>query len=258
MSLIIIFDIDGVIRDVSGSYRRAIADTVEEFTQGVYRPSLTDIDKLKSEGIWNNDWQASQELIRRFFASQGTSRSELNLDYEAVISFFQSRYCGSDAHNLTGYITTEPLLVKPEYFTQLQQQGISWGFFSGAPRLEAEYVLKRLGINEPILTAMEDAPDKPNPTGLFATMQKLTVNPHTSVIYLGDTVADMYTVINAQKQQPERVFLSVGILPPHVQTNQETQANYTTKLKEAGAKVVLGNVEDLSLGKVEELLVANR
>ena len=30
--MIIVFDIDGVIRDVSGSYRRALADTVEYFT----------------------------------------------------------------------------------------------------------------------------------------------------------------------------------------------------------------------------------
>jgi HAD superfamily phosphatase len=49
---IIVFDIDGVIRDVSGSYRRALADTVEHFTNNAYRPTPADIDKLKSEGIW--------------------------------------------------------------------------------------------------------------------------------------------------------------------------------------------------------------
>jgi len=34
-----------------GLYRRALADTVEHFTAGVYRPTQTDIDQLKSEGI---------------------------------------------------------------------------------------------------------------------------------------------------------------------------------------------------------------
>ena len=69
---IVVFDIDGVIRDVGGSYRRAIADTVEQFTSS-YRPSITDIDDLKSEGIWNNDWDASLELIRRqLLGSPGT------------------------------------------------------------------------------------------------------------------------------------------------------------------------------------------
>ena len=255
MSAIIIFDIDGVIRDVGGSYRRAIADTVEQFTQGIYRPTLTDIDKLKSEGVWNNDWEASQELIWRFFESQGTSRKELNLDVEATIAFFQSRYCGPDPDNWTGYITTEPLLVKQEYFSQLKAKSIPWGFFSGAPRLEAEYVLKRLEMYKPVLTAMEDAPGKPDPTGLFATLTKITSDSHTPVIYVGDTVADMYTVINARKQQ-DRGFIGVGVLPPHVQANAEMQAIYTRKLREAGANVVLSNVQELSWEKIEELVIS--
>lgn len=44
----IVFDIDGVIRDVSQSYRRALADTVEHFTNQAYRPTMTDIDQIKS------------------------------------------------------------------------------------------------------------------------------------------------------------------------------------------------------------------
>ena len=68
---IAVFDIDGVVRDVSGSYRRAIADTVEQFTAGAYRPTPDDIDLLKSEGIWNNDWEGSQELVYRYFERQG-------------------------------------------------------------------------------------------------------------------------------------------------------------------------------------------
>ncbi|MFM6757157.1 MAG: TIGR01548 family HAD-type hydrolase, partial [Dolichospermum sp.] len=75
---IVIFDIDGVIRDVSGSYRRALSDTVEYFTEQAYRPTAIDIDHLKSEGIWNNDWEASQELIYRHFVSQGQQREQLS------------------------------------------------------------------------------------------------------------------------------------------------------------------------------------
>ena len=57
---IVVFDIDGVVRDVGNSYRRALADTVEQFTEGAFRPSQADIDRLKAEGIWNNDWEASR------------------------------------------------------------------------------------------------------------------------------------------------------------------------------------------------------
>ena len=106
---IVVFDIDGVIRDVSGSYRRAISDTVEHFTSQAYRPTPTDIDNLKSEGIWNNDWEASQELIYRHFVSQGQQREQLQLDYENIVTYFQSIYRGTDCENWNGYICHEHL-----------------------------------------------------------------------------------------------------------------------------------------------------
>ena len=84
-----IFDIDGVIRDVSGSYRRALADAVEYFTNSAYRPSPEEIDELKAEGIWNNDWEASEELIKRYFQVQG---KVAKIDYDDIVAFFQSRY----------------------------------------------------------------------------------------------------------------------------------------------------------------------
>ena len=96
MMNIVIFDIDGVIRDVSRSYRRAIADTVESFTKSYYRPSIEDIDLLKAEGIWNNDWEASQELTYRYWESQGKTRREVLLDYQAIVTFFQARYRGKN------------------------------------------------------------------------------------------------------------------------------------------------------------------
>ena len=53
---VLLFDIDGVIRDVAGSYRRAIVETVQHFSG--WAPELDAIDALKGEGRWNNDWQA--------------------------------------------------------------------------------------------------------------------------------------------------------------------------------------------------------
>ena len=45
---LILFDIDGVIRDVTNSYRMAIQETVCFFCG--WKPSIQDIDYLKSEG----------------------------------------------------------------------------------------------------------------------------------------------------------------------------------------------------------------
>ncbi|WP_066379687.1 MULTISPECIES: TIGR01548 family HAD-type hydrolase [unclassified Anabaena] len=258
---IAIFDIDGVIRDVGNSYRRALADTVEYFTNSAYRPTSLEIDQLKSEGIWNNDWEASQELIYRYFASQGQPREQLQLNYDSIVAFFQSRYRGSNPDNWTGYICDEPLLLQKSYLEQLTQADIAWGFFSGATRASATYVLeKRLGLQSPVLIAMEDAPGKPDPTGLFATVNKLEneLEATSTVIYVGDTVADMYTVGKARELKPHRTWIGVGILPPHVQETTARSEAYTQKLLTAGAAVVLSNVEQLTSDKIQELLLQQK
>jgi HAD superfamily phosphatase len=254
---IVVFDIDGVVRDVSSSYRRAIADTVEHFTDKQYRPTITHIDKLKSEGYWNNDWEASQELIYRYLENLGKSREEVHLNYDNVVAFFQSRYRGTDTQNFNGYICDEPLLLQASYLDELTEAGISWGFFSGATRGSANFLLEgRLGLKSPVLVAMEDSPGKPDPTGLFATVEQLldNVDEVPAVMYVGDTVADMYTVEKARSQKPNGKWLGVGVLPPHVQENSERRDAYAQTLLDAGAVVVLNKVTELTSGKVRELL----
>lgn len=269
VTVILVFDIDGVIRDVSGSYRRALADTVEHFTQGAYRPSQTDIDALKSEGIWNNDWEASRELIYRYFESQGQPRSQRSLNYESIVDFFQRRYRGPDPNNpesWTGYICQEPLLIQANYLTQLTEAGIAWGFFSGATRGSANYVLEhRLGLKSPVLVAMEDAPGKPDPTGLFqvvdrlekaaarATLPDAQTDANTTVIYAGDTVADLQTVERARLLQPDRNWIGVGILPPHTQQSDDYADVYAETLKNAGAAAIFKRIEDLSVEEISKL-----
>lgn len=260
---IVVFDIDGVVRDVSGSYRRAIADTVEHFTEGAYRPSQADIDRLKSEGIWNNDWEASQELVYRYFEAHRRQREQVNLDYQVLVAFFQSRYRGSDPQNWTGYICDEPLLLSPSYLEGLSAAQIPWGFFSGATRGSATYVLtKRLGLESPVLIAMEDAPGKPDPTGLLACVhhleEKHCVGSSTPIIYVGDTVGDMYTVKKASLLQPHRRWIGVGILPPHVQETTERCEIYAATLKSAGAAAIFSNVEQLSPEQIQQLLHSNQ
>jgi HAD superfamily phosphatase len=254
---IAIFDIDGVIRDVGGSYRRALADTVEHFTLGAYRPNEVEIDQLKSEGIWNNDWEGSQELVYRYFETQGQTRGELALDYDTLVAFFQSRYRGTDTENWNGYICTEPLLLEPAYLESLTASKIAWGFFSGATRGSASYILeKRLGLQTPVLVAMEDAPGKPDPTGLLATVAQLEGDGAdlATVIYVGDTVADMYTIEKAKILEPGRNWIGVGVLPPHVQQTSERRQAYEQLLKDAGAVVVYGNVQQLTVEEIRQLV----
>jgi HAD superfamily phosphatase len=257
--MIVLFDIDGVIRDVGGSYRRALADTVEHFTQGQSRPSPAAIDALKGEGQWNNDWEASQELIYRHFEAQGQARDAIGLDYAQIVEFFQSKYRGEvrqpdGTTAWTGYIREEPLLVEKSYFDQLTAGKIAWGFVSGATRASATFVLRsRLGLDAPLLIAMEDAPGKPDPTGIFMALDQLGLEPDRPVVYVGDTVADMYTIGKAREQRPDRLWIAVGVLPPHVQDGGDGQAQYTATLQQAGASIVLANVQDLTLATIDAI-----
>ncbi len=268
---LVIFDIDGVIRDVGRSYRRALADTVEHLTDSAYRPSQWEIDVLKAEGVWNNDWEASQELVFRYFEAHETEvpatqdivwrdaagRGGVAIAYDKLVAFFQSRYRGSDPNQFTGYICQEPLLVDPAYFDPLTEAKIGWGFFSGATRKSAGYVLeRRLGLEAPMLVAMEDAPGKPDPTGLFAAIAQLEPpNSKVPVLYVGDTVADMYTVVNARQQQGDRPWIAVGILPPHVQETESSRQQYVTTLKQSGADVVFSNVQELTPTAIAQLVL---
>ena len=238
-----IFDIDGVIRDVSGSYRRALADTVEFFTKSVFRPTSEEIDELKAEGIWNNDWEASQELITRYFRGLG---QESEISYEVIVEFFQIRYRGENSDWSDGYIASEPLIATHEYFQELTSAGIGWGFFSGATRASAGYVLQRLAIADPVLIAMEDAAGKPDPTGLLLAVKQIEImqTKPSLVVYVGDTVADMLTVVKARIYDPNYQYLAVGVIPPHV--SEDLRDRYASLLKQNGADLVLNNVLELT------------
>ena len=237
-----LLDIDGVIRDVGGSYRRALAETVHHYSG--WRPEPGAIDSLKAEGRWNNDWEASLELLRRH-------RLEPLPDFAALVGVFSDFYFGGDPAGdparWQGFIGDEPLLVDAAFFTALEQAGIAWGFVSGAEPPSARYVLEqRLGLNDPPLIAMGDAPDKPDPAGLLQLAGELlqrhgggALGPGgPPIAYLGDTVADVQTVLNARAARPEQVFVSLGVAPPHLH-GSAARAHYENQLHQAGADAVL-------------------
>ena len=232
-----------MIRDVAGSYRRALQCTVQHYCG--WQPSADAIDALKAEGAWNNDWDCSLELLRRHGA-------ELP-DRTALIDVFSGFYFGGDPEGdpsqWNGFIGDEPLLVNASLFTTLSQQKVRWGFVSGAEPPSARFVLQqRLGLQDPPLIAMGDAPDKPDPTGLIHLAKALGADTEEAqVAYLGDTVADVHTVVQARKRWPEQQFVSLAVVPPHLQSEEQAPARtiYEQQLMEAGADLVLNSTAAL-------------
>ena len=250
-----------MIRDVAGSYRRAIVETVRHY--GGWRPDPAAIDALKGEGVWNNDWQASLELLRR----GGVAPLP---ELEALAAVFGGYYFGGDPDGdpalWRGFIGDEPLLVRPSFFEQLTAAGIVWGFVSGAEPPSVRYVLeRRLGLVAPPCVAMGDAPDKPDPTGLLRLAAELLAWRGLAmgagappVAYLGDTVADVETVQRARHQHPDQRFWSLAVAPPHLHKpeQREIRASYEARLQAAGADRILAHTADVA-GAVLELVGAS-
>tara|TARA_Y100001970_G_C14155337_1_gene815199 strand:- start:595 stop:1389 length:795 start_codon:yes stop_codon:yes gene_type:complete len=250
---VILFDIDGVIRNVSSSYRLAVQKTVNIFCG--FEPTSIDIDNLKNEGIWNNDWDLSLELIKR-----NISQKNLNLKppcREEIISLFEKLYFGCNpSENYSkwnGFIRNEELLVDNQFFKQLSCKGLKWGFVSGAEPESAKFVLEnKLNLNNPPLIAMNDAPDKPNPQGFISLARKLSEKALGAetlpVAYVGDTIADIQTVLNAREKIPNQKFICIAIAPPHlhIKSLSKERLKYENNLKNAGADFILRKVTDIN------------
>ena len=249
---LILFDIDGVIRSVENSYRLSLKKTVLKFSG--WEPSYKDIDCAKNEGIWNNDWDLSLELIKRFIKTENLKLQIPSRD--EIVKCFEEFYFGGDPNKdskyWSGFITNEELLVDKKFFDLLQSNGIVWGFVSGAESASAKFVLKkRLGLKSPPLICMGDAPDKPDPKGFLYLSKKLLGDKLGSsnipIAYVGDTIADINTVINARKEIPSQKFISIGLAPPHLHLKSriKERISYELNLRNAGADLILNSINDL-------------
>ena len=249
---LILFDIDGVIRDVTNSYRLSVQKTVLQYCN--WEPSTYDIDELKNEGIWNNDWDLTLELIKRFINKNKLSMKPPSRDN--VINNFEKLYFGCNPNEnymkWSGFINNEKLLVDKNFFDFLTLNKIKWGFVSGAELPSAKFILEnKLNLYNPPLIAMNDAPDKPDPEGFLKLATELLEEDLGSscppIAYVGDTIADIQTIINAKELYPTQRFISIGVTPPHLKSaeNVQKKSKYESNLEAAGADFIISSVIDL-------------
>ena len=177
MDSLIVFDMDGVLAEVTESYREGIVQTVEFFTgQRIERDIIQD---YKNQGGWNNDWALSQKIA----ADLG-----VQIDYQTVVDQFNHFFLGPKGDG-NGLILRESWFPAPGLLERLQQNH-ELAVFSGRIRFEASLTLQRFAPHirfDPTLYADEIAAGKPAPDGLLELQRR---RPSSKLFYIGDTVDD--------------------------------------------------------------------
>lgn len=171
----VLFDLDGVLVDVSRSYRAAIVATAATF--GVELDE-DDIALAKAAGNASDDW----ELTRALCADAGV---EVRLN--EITDVFERRYQGEDGGN--GLKLAETLLVDTDTLQRLAHR-LPLAVVTARPRKDAEEVLRRFGIDSlfSAVVAREDAPSKPDPAPVRLALESLGVD---SAWMVGDTPDDV-------------------------------------------------------------------
>lgn len=218
----ILFDLDGVLADVSRSYRQAIVHTCAQYGVKVSAEAIT---AAKAAGDANNDWI----LTHRLLASAGVHAS-----LDEVTARFEAIYQGSDER--PGLRATETLLCETSLLKRLALR-FPLAIVTGRPRADAMRFLAEKGILPLFrtLVCMEDAERKPSPAPALKALGRLGVR---SAWMIGDTVDDVRCARGAG-------VIPIGIVQPGEAGDPHTRATAASTLLAAGAARVLDRLEDL-------------
>lgn len=218
MKDLIVFDMDGVLVDVSDSYRAAIQETVKYFSG--YEPSRTEIQDWKNRGGWNDDWQLSHRMILE---------QSQSAEYQDVVNYFQRIFHGDGSD---GLILRERWLASNGLFNRLRARHVL-AVFTGRLRWEAQVTLNRFepDLFDPVIGVDDVIRAKPDPEGLHKICASVA---HGNCWYAGDTVDD------ARASRAAGIPF-IGIASKASPRHEEL----TDLLRAEGAVAVLDNINSL-------------
>lgn len=172
----LIFDIDGILVDVSNSYREVIRRTASSFLN--CKVKMSEVTEIKNKVGMNNDWDATYSLI-----------NNPKIPFETVKSYFQSLYLGTPKRK--GFINKEKLLISKKILKRLKKKYGKLGIATGRPRKETNYVIKKNKLEDifDYIAAMEDVRNgKPAPDVILKVIKKLKLK---NSVYIGDSPSDV-------------------------------------------------------------------
>jgi len=216
---IVIFDMDGVLVDVRGSFHRSILQTVRYFTgRGV---SYAQVHEWKNRTGYNDDWRLTTDWL----TALGRPRR-----YAEVKRQFERFYWG---RNGSGNVLRERWLV-PRSRLRRWARRAELAIFTGRTRRELRYTLRRSGTSEYFrrVVTMDDVTRlKPDPEGLLRILKGR--DPKLA-LYVGDNVDDAKAARRAG-------IPFLGVLP----RNSHARRLRAARLRRLGALAILGHVSEV-------------
>jgi len=174
----LVFDMDGVLVEVTESYRETIVATVKHFTGR--EVTHLQIQEYKNRGGFNNDWRLSHQIAFDF---------GVEVDYLAVVEKFKGFFWGNGTD---GLILREKWIAEEGLLERLQTR-YGLAIFTGRMPEEVSDTLRRLAPHltfNPVIRTGDVAKGKPAPDGLIRIAELV---PGRKLLYVGDTVDDART-----------------------------------------------------------------
>jgi HAD superfamily phosphatase len=172
---ILIFDVDGVLVDVRGTYWRSALETMRALTGK--RVTYAQLQEWKSKPGHNDDWS----MVSAWATALGRPTT-----YEEARKEFEKFYWGTNGK--PGLVRNEKLLITPKQIARWAKR-FELNLFTGRTRQEFCYTFERWAGTRHFhkIITMDDAKKKPDPEGLRIILDGR--DPETA-LYLGDNVDD--------------------------------------------------------------------
>jgi HAD superfamily phosphatase len=172
---ILIFDVDGVLVDVRGTFWRSALETMRALTGK--HVTYAQLQEWKSKPGHNDDWS----MVSAWATELGQPTT-----YEEAREEFQKFYWGTNGK--PGLVRNEKLLIAPKQVARWAKR-FELNLFTGRTRQEFCHTFERWAATRHFrkIITMDDAKKKPDPEGLRIILDRR--DPGTA-LYLGDNVDD--------------------------------------------------------------------
>jgi HAD superfamily hydrolase (TIGR01548 family) len=218
---ILIFDIDGVLIDVRGTYWRSALETVR-YLSGK-RVTCAQLHKWKSKPGYNDDWRMTADWV----TSLGRP-----ITYAEARTAFEKFYWGTDGK--PGNVRNEKFLITPGQVERWARR-FELNLFTGRTRREFSFTFDRwpsAAHFRTVVTTDDVKNIKPHPEGLLKILGR---RAPSSALYLGDNVDDALAARDAGVP-------FMAILPRGAHGYRQRAARF----RELGALALLHRATDLS------------